>query len=147
MRSESVSSGESSGGARGTGYMRCSFHANREVEAIGACTSCGRGICDACAVTIQGRMLCRCCVETVPIDSSRKHAEERNLKLKDPASAAAMSMLHGGLGQIWNGEIAKGLLLIAAKVAVLIVAIGLFVNGDWYYAGFNNVSFHKRAAV
>jgi hypothetical protein len=114
--------------------MRCSFHPNSDVDAIGTCTSCGRGVCSACAVTIQGRMLCRCCVETVPIDTSRAHAEERNLKLKDPASAAAMSMLHGGLGQIYNGEIAKGIGLIVAKVVVLIVVIGMFVAGVWYFA-------------
>jgi hypothetical protein len=114
--------------------MRCSFHPNGDVEAVGACTACGRGVCDACAVTIQGRMLCRCCVDTVPVDTSRKHAEERNLKLKDPASAAAMSMLHGGLGQIYNGEIAKGVGLAGAKILILIIAIMLFANGTWHYA-------------
>ena len=114
--------------------MRCSFHQNAEVEAVGACTACGRGICPACAVTMQGRMLCRCCVDAVPVDLSRKHVEERNLKLKDPASAAAMSMLHGGLGQIWNGDIGKGIALVVAKVFVLVLAIVLFVNGAWHYA-------------
>lgn len=114
--------------------MRCSFHPDKVVEAVGACTGCGRGVCESCAVRIQGRLLCRPCVETVPIDSSRKHAEERNLKLKDPASAAAMSMLHGGLGQIYNGEIAKGLALLGAKVLILIIAIVLFCKRDWYVA-------------
>jgi hypothetical protein len=114
--------------------VRCSFHPTGEVEAAGACTKCGRGICDRCAVSIQGRLLCRCCLEGVPIDSSRAHAEERNLKLKDPASAAAMSMLHGGLGQLYNGEIAKGLGLIVAKVVVLLSGIFMCIYGAWYLA-------------
>ena len=37
--------------------MRCYVH--REVEAIGVCSECGQGICDACAVRIGGKLYCK----------------------------------------------------------------------------------------
>jgi len=45
-----------------------------------------------------------------------------------------MSMLHGGLGQIYNGEIGKGLGIIVSKVIVLILGIVLLAMGRWGFA-------------
>lgn len=43
--------------------MRCYEH--REMEAVGVCQSCGRGVCEECQVIRQGQVLCRSCSERV----------------------------------------------------------------------------------
>jgi len=37
--------------------MKCYVHPN--TEAVGVCVECGRGICDACTVTVQGKSYCK----------------------------------------------------------------------------------------
>jgi hypothetical protein len=39
--------------------MQC--HVHPEVEAVGACVACGRGVCTECAVTVGGKTYCRDC--------------------------------------------------------------------------------------
>lgn len=109
--------------------MQCDIHST--TEACGSCVNCGRGVCDVCMIWVQGKLLCRSCVQKFPVDQLRRSAIDRDVKLKDPASAAAMSLLHGGLGQIYNGDIAKGIFLIGAKVIVLIGAVALVVLGHF----------------
>ncbi|MEW6363021.1 MAG: hypothetical protein AB1714_00105 [Acidobacteriota bacterium] len=56
------------------------------------------------------------------------------LRRKDPSSAAALSVLHGGLGQMYNGEFAKGAVLFLTKVAVLLICINIVLNQTWLMA-------------
>lgn len=42
--------------------MKCSKH--QEIEAVAACTNCGRWMCEACKVEINGRILCKDCVSS-----------------------------------------------------------------------------------
>lgn len=39
--------------------MQCYVHP--EVEAVGACVACGRGVCTECAVTVGGKTYCQNC--------------------------------------------------------------------------------------
>ena len=41
--------------------MKCYYHNDREV--IAACTECGRFICEECKVNINGKAVCKSCVE------------------------------------------------------------------------------------
>ena len=41
--------------------MKCYYHDNKEV--IAACTECGRFICEACNVNINGKAVCKTCIE------------------------------------------------------------------------------------
>lgn len=43
--------------------MNCYKHNEREV--VGACTSCGRLVCEECAVSIRGKIVCKECVENL----------------------------------------------------------------------------------
>ncbi|MDW8026802.1 MAG: zinc ribbon domain-containing protein [Armatimonadota bacterium] len=43
--------------------MRCYEH--RDIEAIGVCQSCGRGVCESCQTMRQGQILCIGCAERV----------------------------------------------------------------------------------
>lgn len=42
--------------------MKCYYHDNKEV--VAACTECGRFICEACKVNINGKAVCKKCIET-----------------------------------------------------------------------------------
>ena len=55
----------------------------------------------------------------------------QEIKLKDPASAAAMSMLHTGLGQIYNGDIRKGIILIVSNVSAVILCVLICLTVHW----------------
>ena len=39
--------------------MQC--HVHPEVEAVGACVACGKGVCTECAVTVGGKTYCQDC--------------------------------------------------------------------------------------
>lgn len=41
--------------------MECYVHSG--TPAVGACVACGQFVCDACRVTIEGRIHCKACVE------------------------------------------------------------------------------------
>ena len=108
--------------------MKCRVHPND--EAVGACVECGAGVCHHCQVTVQGRIYCRTCVESVLSSRLESRNITEEIKLKDPASAAAMSMLHTGLGQLYNGDIRKGITLIVSNVSavILCILIGLAIH-------------------
>lgn len=54
--------------------MSCYYHENNDAEYT--CCSCGKLICEDCAIEIDGRMFCKACV--VDIVKGKKHANNRN---------------------------------------------------------------------
>lgn len=46
--------------------MNCYYHNDKEV--VAACTECGRFICDACKVNINGKAVCKTCIESGVFD-------------------------------------------------------------------------------
>jgi TM2 domain-containing membrane protein YozV len=51
---------------------------------------------------------------------------------RDPGLAAVFSFVFNGLGQLYNGEIAKGLVIIfLSAVSMLILIIGSILIGFW----------------
>jgi len=105
--------------------LRCSYHQDR--EAIGTCARCGRGVCDECHVTVNGKNVCKACIGTI---ASQGH--------KEPLLALILSFLLPGLGQIYNGDTNNGVILIVGTVASWLmtsVCIGFFLFiGIWTYA-------------
>lgn len=104
--------------------MRCFFHP--EQEAVGTCSECSKGICKVCKNEVGNLLYCSDFLTSM-VKEKERVSRVPDLKLKDPSSAAAMSLLHGGLGQFYNGEILKGVLLLGSKVAVLAVCLGLMI--------------------
>jgi hypothetical protein len=98
--------------------MKCFVHAMD--EAVGTCVRCGKGVCNNCSIVVRDQLLCRECAETLLVDRSATKFETE-IRLKDPASAAAMSLLHAGLGQLYNGDIKKGLALFAGNFVLEVV--------------------------
>ncbi|MFH1641121.1 MAG: hypothetical protein ABIA66_04055 [Candidatus Omnitrophota bacterium] len=57
------------------------------------------------------------------MDSERK---------RDPGLATVLSFIFNGLGQLYNGEIAKGLVIIfLSAVSMLIFILGSILTGFW----------------
>ena|SRR3989338_1032593 len=99
--------------------MQCYNHA--DLEAVGSCSNCGRGICSGCTVEVGDKIRCRNCVKMT------SHEQQ----IKNPGLAAVLSFFFAGLGQIYNGQMAKGLILMALDILnffLLFILIG-FVTG------------------
>lgn len=99
--------------------MKCYTHP--KVEAIGNCSVCGRGICQECSVEVGDKLRCRECLK-------KNVGTER---IKNPGLAAVLSFFWAGLGQIYNGQIGKGLALMVIDVVnflLLFIVIG-FITG------------------
>jgi len=83
--------------------MKCYVHP--EVDPVGTCTSCGRGICGECAVEVQGKLVCRDCLAAGKV-ATRKY---------DPNTAFLVEFLGGlfgflGIGYIYVGRTNDGVL-------------------------------------
>ena len=98
--------------------MKCFVHPSD--EAVGTCVRCGKGVCKLCAIVARDQLLCHACAEMMLVNQSAMKFETE-MKLKDPASAAAMSLLHAGLGQLYNGDIKKGLALFSGNFMLEVV--------------------------
>lgn len=51
--------------------MKCYVHEDK--EAIGACTECGKFICEACELTIDGKKVCKSCLESGRVNLRRNY--------------------------------------------------------------------------
>lgn len=51
--------------------MNCYYHDNKEV--VAACTECGRFICSECKVDINGKAVCKTCIETGVFEPNNKY--------------------------------------------------------------------------
>lgn len=75
---------------------------HQKTIAIEKCTRCRRDLCERCQVLIKQNVFCPQCARLpLPEMRVRKH--------RHPELAAFLSLVLPGLGQIYNGQIAKGL--------------------------------------
>ncbi len=81
--------------------MSCVNHPN--VASTGICIACGKAICNECKVESGGELYCKKCIAG-KVEAKVKQA-------KSPVLAAFMSFFIAGLGQIYNGQAGKGLLI------------------------------------
>jgi hypothetical protein len=79
--------------------MECYAHPG--VAAIGACTVCGRAICQEDAVDVQGKLVCR-------EDLARGRASQSAGKKYDPNTAFLPELIAGFLGLLGIGYIYAG---------------------------------------
>jgi TM2 domain-containing membrane protein YozV len=83
--------------------MFCSVH--KERIAISTCEKCGRGICASCQTIIQGQYWCKDCASGIsPLAYSI-------LNTRNPWVAAISSLLLPGIGQVYNGQVSKGIII------------------------------------
>ena len=99
--------------------MPCYYYPDR--DPIAGCVECGRLVCAECAMEENERTLCRKCYERrLARSATGMYGEER----KDPVVAALLSIIPG-MGQMYNGEVAKGLILLFIFIVLLMWMLDL----------------------
>lgn len=81
--------------------MKCVNHLDKDAAVI--CNYCGKSICSECYAELKGESYCKDCLLI----------KQGNVKkeLRSPVLAAILSFIIAGLGQFYNGQVAKGLLI------------------------------------
>jgi TM2 domain-containing membrane protein YozV/Tfp pilus assembly protein PilE len=101
--------------------MNCTNHPDKESK--GTCNLCAKAICPDCAVELKGELYCKNCL-------SLKMGETKKPE-HSPALAAILSFIIAGLGQVYNGQVWKGLLVFLTSWLILPWIVGIF---DAYFA-------------
>lgn len=96
--------------------MKCAIHLER--EAVGTCVECGLAFCEECKVQINNKNYCKKCVEIL---FNKKKVSQRS-----PVIAALLSFVIGGAGQIYNGQIGKGILIFFTTWLIIPWIYGIF---------------------
>jgi len=96
--------------------MKCFFHPDKDAAAL--CNRCGKSICEECRVQMQGENYCKECIS--------QKAEGKRHPPHSPSLAAILSFIFAGAGQIYNGQIAKGILIFITSWLVIPWIIGIF---------------------
>jgi hypothetical protein len=87
--------------------LKCYVH--RDVDAIGVCSECGQGVCDACAVRIAGKLYCKEDADRVFGGSKKEEIEfVRVMRPMRVMVASVFFFLYSGVG------IGIGIFFIAA---------------------------------
>lgn len=88
---------------------------HQNVDAVGVCSECGQGVCDACAVRLAGRLYCKADADRV--FSSRKEIGvvgiEKPMRVQ---VASVFFFLYGAFGVV------SGIILVAAGFASGLIA-------------------------
>jgi TM2 domain-containing membrane protein YozV/type II secretory pathway pseudopilin PulG len=96
--------------------MKCANHSDN--EAIIVCNHCAKPLCAQCSVDIAGQFYCNSC-SALKTGAVKKYEHS-------PALAAVLSFIISGLGQIYNGQIGKGMLIFLTGWLVIPWIIGIF---------------------
>jgi len=88
-------------------YSALNCYVHPEVPAVGVCASCGRGVCEACAVKLGGKLYCKIDVEASHYSGGRVES----VKEWHPTIGAAAYFF-------------SAFAIVAALVGVLLVAFG-----------------------
>lgn len=96
--------------------MKCYTHP--EIEATGTCTSCGRPVCPECSMNVAGKITCKTCAEALATQCATAPKKEPWLALALSLVGGCVSGLFIGLGQLYNGQVKKAIILSVAHVLV-----------------------------
>ncbi|MDD4955699.1 MAG: hypothetical protein PHP17_06655 [Candidatus Omnitrophica bacterium] len=96
--------------------MKCVNHNDK--DALGACNFCAKKICPECAVDLKGEIYCKDCI-AIKMGAAKKQEHSASL-------AAILSFFVAGLGQMYNGQAWKGLLIFVTSLLFVPWVIGIF---------------------
>ncbi|MFA6281041.1 MAG: hypothetical protein WCY05_00885 [Candidatus Omnitrophota bacterium] len=96
--------------------MNCANHS--EKEAKGKCNFCAKSICPDCVVELKGESYCKDCF-SLKMGGTKKQEHSAAL-------AAGLSVIIAGLGQVYNGQVWKGLLIFLTSWFIFPWIIGIF---------------------
>ena len=102
--------------------MKCFYH--KDIEATNNCTICSHPLCSDCVVEVKGRLYCQNCLDKRLKEAGAVPPE----RVKSPGLAAVLSVIIPGLGQLYNGQYLKALVVVFLFGAF----ISLGVHGPVY---------------
>lgn len=135
--------------------MKCYVHP--DVDAVGTCTNCGKTVCSNCALEMNGKLICKSCVERMATQPSQQPPEQPAAQpaaqpvapaaaatagvmtapaRKEPIFSIILSFLIPGLGQIYNGQVKKGIILLVSYIALWIAMMVIYLAGTVVTMGF-----------
>jgi hypothetical protein len=123
--------------------MKCYVHP--DVDAVGTCANCGKFVCSSCAVDYKGKVTCKSCVEkmtSAPAAAAATPVAGVLPARKEPILSVALSFLGFfvfgiiGLGQIYNGEVKKGVALTIGNYVLWFLMAIIFFAGSVVTLGF-----------
>ncbi len=85
--------------------MFCYIHSKR--LAVDKCVQCGVALCADCASTFRGYILCKACSP-----EGKKPVRGKPVYYRNPLFAALLSIIPG-VGQFYNGQLFKGLIVLS----------------------------------
>jgi hypothetical protein len=97
--------------------MKCVNHP--ELDAVGMCISCAKSVCSTCEVKISGETYCKDC-------AGKKAGGEKSQQVKSPSLSAVLSAVIGGAGQIYNGQMGKGLIIFFTSWLIVPWVYGIY---------------------
>jgi hypothetical protein len=112
--------------------LKCYVHPN--VDAVGVCTSCGRGICRRCAVRLGGKLYCR---------------DDANAVFGAKPTIVAIREAEGprrGIGSMLGAIFAYGLGLVAGLLGCLLIFAAI-VSGDTSGGGLFSSLFNPDLSI
>lgn len=107
--------------------MNCFYHKNK--EATNNCVICAHPLCGDCVVEVKGRVYCQDCLDKQLKEKGAAPPE----RLKSPGLAGFLSAIIPGLGQIYNGQFMKALVVILLYMAFLSMALPGPVRGIFIF--------------
>jgi len=96
--------------------MNCAVHPGK--AAVGQCSDCGVAFCEDCQGVAIGKNICVKCASQIT-------AEYQNPKT-NTAVAAILGLLFPGVGQFYNGQIGKGLLILFTSWLIIPWLYGVY---------------------
>lgn len=96
--------------------MNCYIHPDR--PAVGTCVSCGRPICNECAVEMNGKLVCRECLASGKVSASSS---------KDVNTAFIIELIAGffgflGVGYLYVGKTNDGIIRLICWIIYGVIA-------------------------
>ncbi len=111
--------------------MRCAEHP--QVEAVGVCQVCGRGVCSQCQRSVSGRTICYSCMTELQRAGLRQEPSGQGFVKQQSGCLTFLLGLIPGLGHLYLGHTHKGLVLMLLGVGLLylfmVVPIALTLFG------------------
>lgn len=98
--------------------MKCVNHTDKDASAV--CNRCGKSICPECQMQLGGESYCKDCI-AIKTGSGQKGKTEHS-----PSLAAILSFVIAGLGQFYNGQPGKGILIFLTGWLIIPWIIGIF---------------------
>ena len=104
--------------------MNCNYHS--EKAATQFCLKCKRALCEECAVSIDGRIICKTCINNAIDDKKMQHIYmEKYDFLKNPKFLATMfftACLLPGCSHMYMGLKKRGLFIMSMFLLIIFIS-------------------------